>query len=126
MSQTQKAQGSNWVTLLGTLAFFVGMILSVIFGFLSSENGTVTLILVILGIIVGLLNITTKEVMPFLVAAIALVVAANTNIYVPIDKIIPNLGLAIDGIVAYIATFMVPAAIINAVRMVWSLAKPGE
>ena len=39
---------------------------------------------------------------------------------------IDGLGRALDGIVNLIAVFMVPAAVINAVRVVVELARPGE
>ena len=129
MSKTQEAEkengGTNWLGILGAFAFFVGMLLAFFGGIFSQGNEGVILVLVILGIIVGLLNISSKETMPFLVAAIALVVA-GTSSFAPLDKIIGGLGAAIDGIAGYMATFMVPAAIINAIRMVWSVAKPGD
>lgn len=43
-------------------------------------NGYVMLIMLILGIIIGITSITAKEVTPFLIATIALVVAATANV----------------------------------------------
>lgn len=111
--------------ILGALSFFAGMLLALFGGIFAQANGGIILTLVILGILVGLLNITTREIMPFLVAAVALVVA-GTSAFTPLDNIWSGLGGAVDGIVGYVATFMVPAAIINAVRVVWSLAMPGD
>ncbi len=127
MGQNRTAKGgTNWLGILGMLAFFAGMVLAVVGGIIDQSNGGITLALVVMGIVVGLLNITSKETMPFLVAAIALVVGAGAEVFEPLNEVVTNMGLAIDGIVKYMATFMVPAAIINAVRMVWSLAKPGD
>lgn len=124
MSQekAEKPQGRA-LSVIGAIAFFVGMILAVAGGIFAQGNGSIILILVILGIIVGFLNITSKEVVPFLVAAIALVVVGNGG-FASLDTIILGLGKALDGIVGYIGTFMIPAAIINAVKVVWQLAKP--
>ena len=118
---------------LGAIAFFVGMLLAIIAGGVSRDNGTIVLILVILGIIVGLFNITSREMIPFLVAAIALVVVGtavgsegNYGPFAPLNDVINGLGRVLNGMVAYIAVFMTPAAIITAIRVVWSLAQPGD
>jgi hypothetical protein len=118
---------------LGAIAFFVGMLLAIIAGGVSRDNGTIVLILVILGIIVGLFNITSREMIPFLVAAIALVVVGtavgsegNYGPFAPLNDVIDGLGRVLNGMVAYIAVFMTPAAIITAIRVVWSLAQPGD
>lgn len=58
---------------IGMLAFFIGMIICIVGGWVR-DSGSLALTLVILGLIVGLLNITAKELLPFLVAAIALVI----------------------------------------------------
>jgi peptidoglycan/LPS O-acetylase OafA/YrhL len=114
---------------LGALAFFVGMFIAVICGAVPDwrDSGVVVLILVILGIIVGAFNITGKEIIPFLIAAIALVVVGIAGgSFSALDDIIDGLGRALDAIVGLIAVFMVPAAVINAVRVVVELARPGE
>lgn len=111
---------------LGAIAFLAGMLLAIIGGGVSRDNGTIVLILVILGIIVGLFNITSREMIPFLVAAIALVVVGTVGAFSSLDDIIDGLGRVLNGMVVYIAVFMTPAAIITAIRVVWSLARPGE
>jgi hypothetical protein len=114
---------------LGALAFFVGMFIAVICGAVPDwrDSGVVVLILVILGTIVGVFNITGKEIIPFLIAAIALVVVGIAGgSFSALDDIIDGLGRALDAIVGLIAVFMVPAAVINAVRVVVELARPGE
>lgn len=57
---------------LGRWAFLGGLVISVILGFVTF--GFSSLVLVILGLIVGFLNVTEKEAMKFLIAIIALVV----------------------------------------------------
>lgn len=46
---------------IGAMAFFVGVLLSIVGGIFSQDNSTIVLILVILGIIIGLFNISAKE-----------------------------------------------------------------
>ena len=112
--------------MVGFWALVIGMVLSLIGGAFIRDNGFVILVLVILGIMIGILNITPREQVPFLVAAIALVVVGRAS-FAPLDDVIPGVGLgaSLDGVVSYVGTLMVPAAAINAVRAVWSLAQPG-
>ncbi len=122
---TSRTQG-GLVVALGAIAFLAGMLLAIIGGGVSRDNGTIVLVLVILGIIVGLFNITSREMIPFLVAAVALVVVGTVGAFSALDDIIDGLGRVLNGMVQYIAVFMTPAAIITAIRVVWSLARPGD
>jgi hypothetical protein len=109
---------------IGLLAFLVGIILAIVGGIGYQGSGNFVLALVILGIIVGLLNITGKEVLPLLIAAIALIVVGNTTAFQPLDKLGVEAGTKINEIVAYLATFMAPAAVISAFRAIWAVARP--
>ena len=111
--------------MIGLLAFLGGMILAVVGGIGYRDYSSITLALVILGILVGLLNITGKEVLPLLIAAIALIVVGLTKGFAPLDDIGGEAGTKLNVIVAYIAIFITPAAIISAIRAVWALARPG-
>ena len=122
---TSRTQG-GLVVALGAIAFLAGMLLAIIGGGVSRENGTIVLVLVILGIMVGLFNITSREMIPFLVAAVALVVVGTVGAFSSLDDVIDGLGRVLNGMVDYIAVFMTPAAIITAIRVVWSLARPGD
>jgi len=86
-------------------------------------NGYVMLIMLILGIIIGITSITAKEVTPFLMATIALVVAANANVWSPLGKIHLLLDYWATGILWYIVAFAAPAAVIIAVKAVLVMAK---
>jgi hypothetical protein len=89
----------------------------------NNTNGYVTLILLILGIIVGLVNITSKETKLFLIAAIALIVASVSKVWTPLDTVHPLLAYWADGILNYIVAFVAPAAVIIAIRSVFSMEK---
>lgn len=91
----------------------------------QNTNGYVILIMLILGIIIGLTSITTKEVTPFLIATIALMVAGAGGVWDPLLKIdalqvVYYLAAAITN---YIAAFAAPAAVIIAVKAVLAMAK---
>ena len=128
MVNTSSKPQRSMIGIIGAIAFFAGMLLAIIGGGISEgDNGTIVLILLIMGIIVGLFNITSKEMIPFLVAAIALVVVGiGTQSFNPLNDVIDGLGRVLNGMVQFIAVLMVPAAVINAVRVVWSLAQPGD
>jgi len=110
---------------IGLAAFLVGLVLAVIAGFAARDNGAIILVLVILGIFVGLLNITAKEIGTLLLAAIALIVLGGTS-FGALDDLINGLGSGLDGIVKYLASFMAPAAVISAIRALWGVARPGD
>ncbi len=109
---------------IGEWAFIIGVILAVLFGFVKADNweGIVTLVLVIAGLIVGFLNVTEKETVPFLVAAVALMATSNADLRV-INGIIPNVGTWLQNIVANIAVFVAPGAVVVAIKAIRALAK---
>lgn len=92
----------------------------------ADANAYVTLIMLILGIIVGLISITTKEVRPFLIAAIALIVTGvGVDVWSPLNNIaaLQLLYYWATGILNYIVAFAAPAAVIIAIRSIWAIAK---
>jgi hypothetical protein len=102
---------------LGNWAFIVGFIVAILAGLvMKSLNLWVVSLLVILGIIVGFLNVTQKEATPFLVASIALLAAGTADLGMFQNYI--NLSQALDAI----GIFVAPAAIIVAIKQVYSLA----
>jgi hypothetical protein len=89
----------------------------------SNTNGYVTLILLVLGIIVGLVSITAKEVELFLIAAIALIVAGTSQVWAPLASIHSLLAYWADGILRYIVAFVAPAAVIIAIKSVLAIER---
>jgi hypothetical protein len=106
---------------LGELAFIAFVIIAILAGLATSINpagdySIVTGVMIVLGIVVGLLNISEKETTPFLVAAIALLAAGTATF--------GRLGFAgsvIDNILQFIGSFVAPAAVIVAIRAVHAL-----
>jgi hypothetical protein len=106
--------------IIGFAAFGLGLILAVIFGIVAPANYWIILVLVILGIIIGALNITSKEIMPLLLATIALIVIGG--VFEPIKVV--GIGTMVDNILKLIATLMAPAAVIAAVKTLWNVGFP--
>ena len=107
---------------IGFWAFVVGLILALICGVFLPQNGIIIIILIILGLVIGFLNITSKEIMLFLVATIALIVVGN--VFTPLTVL--DIGKFLGNILSYVATLMAPAAIVAAVKALWAVGKPGE
>jgi hypothetical protein len=120
MSKTQKVLG-----FIGMAAFSVGIVMAIIYGVISRDNANVILALVILGIVVGFLNITRREMALLLLIAVALIVVGKAS-FSPLDDLVDGLGYSLNGIVSYLAVFMAPAAVITAVRAIWAVGRPGD
>jgi len=101
--------------IIGFILFAVGLLLAFVGGIVAPANGTIILALVVLGIIVGALNVATREMLALLVATVALIVVGTTG-FDPLNDLIRGLGTTINEIVYYLARLMAPAAVIAAVR----------
>lgn len=119
---------------IGEYAFLAGVIIAIAVGILSGmalvamdagTTGLITLVLVVLGLVVGFLNIKDKEIKTFLIAAIALISVGSAQLTVVNDVIAP-LGTVLQDIVGYIAVFVAPAALVVALKAVYSLAKESK
>jgi hypothetical protein len=107
---------------VGFFAFIIGFILCIVAGLAWPDNNGVIIALVILGLLIGLLNVTARETMLFLVATIALIVAGGA--FTPLTTL--NIGEKLGDILGYVATLMAPAAVVAAIKALWAVTKPGE
>jgi hypothetical protein len=119
---------SNVMGMVGFWAFIVGLVIAVVVGILAALGmataimPAIIIVLIILGLIVGFLNITAKEILLFLVATIALIVVGG--VFAPLKTF--SIGNILDSILALIATLMAPAAIVAAIKALWTVGKPGD
>jgi hypothetical protein len=119
---------------LGAWAFLIGVILAVIIGlsasllvsipFVTKYNSAIYGILVILGLIVGFMNVTGKDSEKFMIAGAILVIVSKFGI----DSVSGNvIGIGIGNIVtsifAALLVLFVPATIVVALKTVFSIAK---
>jgi len=106
---------------IGSWAFILGVIIAVVAGLaakaLTDFSGYITLVLVILGLIVGFLNIADKEITSFLVAAIAIGVMGTAQL-----GAIPYVGEYLASMVINISAFVAPAALVVALKAIYNLA----
>ena len=118
---------------MGSYDCLVGAGIAIIAGLLAGlgqsgvlgENvvGLIPLVLVILGVVVGFLNIKDKMTTELLIASIALIVLAGTagGLQV-INDVVPPLGSVLVGIVQNLAVFVAPAALIVALKSIKTMA----
>lgn len=109
---------------IGSWAFLLGVVVAIIAGALlpdKSTTPTVTSFLVLLGTIVGLLNVTTKETNSFLLASVSLVLvtALGGSVVSGVVSVGQYLGSMLDSILV----FVVPATIVVALKSIFSLAE---
>jgi len=105
------------LNVIGSWAFLIGVILAIIFGFLTM-NATVAIILVVIGLLVGILNVTDKESMPFLLSGAVLIIASALGQNESL-KLIPYLSNILNALLL----IFVPATIIVAIKNVFSMAR---
>jgi len=104
---------------IGHWSFILGVIIAVVAGLAGSTYAKASaIVLIVLGLIVGLLNITEKETTSFLVAAIALLLAKAAGL-----ESLPVVGQFVGPILLNIATFVAPAAVIVALKAVYELGR---
>jgi hypothetical protein len=103
--------------LIGSWAFLVGVVLAVVLGFLGKVEGSWMIALVIIGLIVGFLNITDEEVTPFLMSGAVLIIAAALG-----GNVLAQVAY-VDQVLSALLVIFVPATVIVAIKNVFSLAK---
>jgi cellobiose-specific phosphotransferase system component IIB len=110
---------------IGSYAFIAGVIIAVIAAFVSLDAaigaGMTTALLVLIGIIVGFINVTEKETNAFLMAAVSVVLVsylAGTG-FRDVLVIGPQLQAITNGIMSIVT----PAVIIVALKQIWAIAK---
>jgi hypothetical protein len=89
----------------------------------KTSDGYVLFAMLILGIVIGLTSITSKEVTAFLIATIALLVASAANVWAGVWYIHPLLYYWASAILSYIVAFAAPAAVIISIKSVLTMAK---
>lgn len=110
----------NVVQKAGGWAFIVGIIISIIAGFWPL--GTImTSVLVLIGLVVGFLNVTGKETNNFLFSTLVLVVMASLG--GQLLSSIQYVGPMFQSIFTAMLLFIIPAALIVALKAIYALAE---
>lgn len=107
--------------LIGPGAFYIGLLIALVAAFVEPE-GWLFATLGIIGVIVGLLNITARESSPFLLASIAFIVGA-----LGMQLLITDVGVTVTEeltrLAANLATLVGAAAMVIALKGIYEAAK---
>ena len=104
---------------VGKWALIVGIVIAVISGFWTVK--AVTLVMVILGLIVGFLNIADREVQPYLVASVALMLVGTAGLQV-IKTLAGLAGGWLEQVFTNFTAFVAASALVVAVKAILALA----
>jgi hypothetical protein len=120
----KKKKEDSFVDKFGPWAFVIGLIVAVI----SALTRQVFWMLSVLGLIVGLLNITEKESNTYLLASLTFLVSANAlsvtlTQLMGIVPLINNWMVIINPLLANITMFVAPGAGIVALKALYSVSK---
>jgi hypothetical protein len=119
MVKKRKVKKNN---LVGSWSFIVGIFLAMVLGlgFTGTYQAEILWATFLLGIVVGLLNISVEEMYGFLTSSTVLVLVSYLGIQVGIfDAVAP----AITNILSGILTLFVPATIIVALKAIFVYAQ---
>jgi hypothetical protein len=103
------------MTKWGSYAFVVGLVIAFLASFL--DVAWIAWVLVVLGLLVGFLNITREETQGFLLAAIGLMLAATSV------QVLPYVGDLVTQILANLVTFIAPAVLVVAIIWLFHAAR---
>jgi len=101
---------------IGKWAFIIGLVVAVLAGLLF-QPGWAIWVLAILGLIVGLLNVTAEDTRSFLLAAIALTLSATAL------NTLPIVGTALSFILPFVVAFVAGATIVIALKELFQTAR---
>ncbi len=104
---------------MGRWAFIIGLIIAVLLGFVGFAYSS--LILVILGLIVGFLNVSEKEASAFLIAVIALLLVGVAGLKA-LD-VVGTLYTWVQTVLVSFTTFVSAAAVVVAIKELFSTAR---
>ena len=117
-------KNKGWMEKFGPWAFIVGLIIAMI----ASISNTVVWFLGVLGLIVGLLNISDQEARMYLLASITFLISASA-LSATLTKLIERIPVIgnylnfIDPLLANIVLFVAPGAGIVALKALYAISK---
>lgn len=111
------AKKKSNVNLIGSWAFIIGVILALIVGLFDAAP-ILTWLLIVLGLVVGVLNVSGKEATTFLFVSLVLVVISAFT-----GGMVANDNPYILGMLRAIVIFIAPAALLVALKAIYGLAR---
>jgi len=114
--------------LVGAYAFLIGVVLAVIFGMfndsLEQAGGLFYSALVVIGLIVGFMNVGDKDSSTFLLASLSLVIVGALGLeplkYIALNNYVVQ---SLANVLSSLLLLFVPATIVVALKTVFAMAK---
>ena len=107
--------------MMGSWAFILGIVLAVVAAFVSLDAVMLSSGLVVLGLVVGFLNVAGHESKDFLLATVGLVIVSglgSTGL-----GAVPTVGMYLTKMLTNVMTMVIPAVVVVSLKMVHGLAK---
>ncbi len=101
---------------IGKWAFILGLVIAVLAGLFYQPDWALW-VLAILGVIVGLLNVTAEDTRGFLMAAIALTLSATAL------NTLPIVGTAFSYVLPFVVAFVAGATIVVALKELFQASR---
>jgi hypothetical protein len=123
-----KKEESSMLNKVGPWAFILGLLIAVVAAFIK-PNTAIIWGLGALGIVVGLVNVTDKEMKTFLLATVAFMTAANglTTVLATLAASIPVFGQSLSKALVPFTTnvivFVAPAAAVVALKALYNISR---
>ena len=111
---------------IGKYSFIGGVVLAVILGLpiaLGAATAWLTSLLVLLGLVVGFLNVADKSTKDFLLIATILVIVSSMGATASVLGQVQAIGSVLQGILGSIMQFVVPAVIVVGLKAVYAMTK---
>ncbi len=110
---------------VGNYSFIIGVIIAIVLGIVSLGAATPILasLLVVLGLIVGFINVTGTETREFLLVATVLIIATSMGGASGTLSGVQYIGQYLSGIFTQVLAFVVPATIVVALKDIWGLGQ---
>jgi hypothetical protein len=125
--QTKRAQHADLLEKLpqyGSILFGVGLLIILISSFMNLSNGATEIVvgtLAVLGVILGVLNVTNKEATKFMLSAVVIAMLLGPFMGL-LSQYFGNQEFFIK-LLSYLTALLVPAAVVVALRTLFVTAK---
>jgi hypothetical protein len=103
---------------MGPMAFYIGLLITLVAMFIA-PSGWLYVALAVLGVIIGLVNVTAKETGPFLFASVAFIVAAMGMQ----SLILVAIPVELTRLAANITVLVGAGAVVIALKAIYGIAK---
>ncbi len=111
-----------------TTFFSLGILIAVVMGAGKTigatwaDNAWPSVVLIVLGLIVGFYSVSEKQALPFLIGVVSLVVLQAVNSLHLLDYLAPRLGTFVTGTLGFVILFIGAAAVVVALKAIFRSA----